>query len=567
MVPKGYGCLKFAVISTSPTIFPTWQANCLTQLLDYEHAELALIIVPEYKQKRMSKWRYLLKNSRFLFWMLFYKYLVLPKLKAMVPRDMSSTLQNTEIKKIKFRSFNRRTQTIYCDDEDLKNLKIRDLDFILHFEDSILKGEILNAAKYGVWRFHYGAPEYDGELPPAFWETFNKSDSITVTLQRLTEDLDRGYILHKGELFCSQFSCKGTYRTNLDRVLLSTTYFPKRACQELIHSNTDIIRNYPFQEKKVAIKTKPNNCDMLKYFFHLSSRIYSWLVTHPKITMMSWRIGVIERPIESFVQTTSINEHSIKYINSDLKKYFMADPFGVSPYEEGTGLILFEKFDQIQEEGKISYLKWDNGREFQGEDNILETPGHLSYPYLICENGALYCIPESSASNEVSLWKRANTGKWYKKTILIHDFPAVDITIMYSKDYWWLFCTHKEMGDNSHLFIWYSKTLTGSWQQHALNPVKCDIRSSRPAGTPFIIDDIIYRPSQNCAGRYGKSIMVNRIKSLSPTSFQEEFCCEIQPPLGKQGMHTISKFGSNAVLIDVYSKPIFSFRKLKKLWI
>lgn len=63
--------------------------------------------------------------------------------------------------------------------------------------------------------------------------------------------------------------------------------------------------------------------------------------------------------------------------------------------------------------------------------------------------------------------------------------------------------------------------LTGEWEPHPLNPIVSDVRRSRPAGRIFEQDGRLYRPAQNCAGRYGSGIVLNRIDILSRTDYAE----------------------------------------------
>src|SRR5664279_2933458 len=55
-------------------------------------------------------------------------------------------------------------------DEDLAVLQQQNLDVVFRFGFRIIRGGILNVARYGVWSFHHGDNrEYRGG-PPLFWE-------------------------------------------------------------------------------------------------------------------------------------------------------------------------------------------------------------------------------------------------------------------------------------------------------------------------------------------------------------------------------------------------------------
>jgi hypothetical protein len=113
--------------------------------------------------------------------------------------------------------------------------------------------------------------------------------------------------------------------------------------------------------------------------------------------------------------------------------------------------------------------------------------------------------------------------------------------------------------------------MTGEYKPHRLNPVKTDVRSARPAGTPFVHEGILYRTAQDCSVTYGGRVAVNRILRLSPDDFEEETVSHVEPLQGSEygrGLHTLSAAGS-CTLIDGkknrFSRHFFSHQLRKKL--
>ena len=89
------------------------------------------------------------------------------------------------------------------------------------------------------------------------------------------------------------------------------------------------------------------------------------------------------------------------------------------------------------------------------------------------------------------------------------------------------------------------------WEAHFLNPVKTDIRSSRPAGTPFSHEGELYRPAQDGSSSYGGSVTITRVDELTPERFREVAVATISPSPSdryKDGIHTISAAGSRTVV-------------------
>jgi hypothetical protein len=133
----------------------------------------------------------------------------------------------------------------------------------------------------------------------------------------------------------------------------------------------------------------------------------------------------------------------------------------------------------------------------------------------------------------------------------VADVKAVDPTMVFFLGYWWLFFTDRKYS-NTHLYLYYASELTGEFKPHRKNPVKIDIRSARPAGTPFIKDGRLYRPAQDCSVTYGGRVALNRVLHISPDDFSEETVNFIEPANDSrynQGLHTISGVG-NYTLID-----------------
>lgn len=81
----------------------------------------------------------------------------------------------------------------------------------------------------------------------------------------------------------------------------------------------------------------------------------------------------------------------------------------------------------------------------------------------------------------------------------------------------------------------------GPWTPHALNPVKVDLQSARPAGRPFEGAGAWYRPAQDGAPSYGARIVFNKIEEISPTAYGETAVDRLTPPWNRHvvGTHTI----------------------------
>src|SRR5690606_1434537 len=163
-----------------------------------------------------------------------------------------------------------------------------------------------------------------------------------------------------------------------------------------------------------------------------------------------------------------------------------------------------------------------------------------------------YSVSRLLQMNEVALYRAQKLPDvWQREAALLESFEGVDSSVIQFDGLWWLFCGDRRNRPNLNLFIFYAENLTGAWVAHRQNPVKSDVRSSRPAGTPFIHDGCLFRPSQDSSRGYGSGIVINRVVELSREAFREEEVALLEPDSSgpyKHGLHTICKVGDKTIV-------------------
>ena len=133
-------------------------------------------------------------------------------------------------------------------------------------------------------------------------------------------------------------------------------------------------------------------------------------------------------------------------------------------------------------------------------------------------------IPESSSQSKVDLYKCVEFPyKWEFVTTLVAGKSLADATIIRRDGLWWMFAAHAYPGTSNYdeLHIYWSNELVGPWFPHALNPVKIDAGSARPAGSLFLDGDRLIRPAQDCRAKYGNWVVFNEITRLDKVGFHE----------------------------------------------
>ena len=238
------------------------------------------------------------------------------------------------------------------------------------------------------------------------------------------------------------------------------------------------------------------------------------------------------------------------------------DRFWADPFVTGRGdkfYLFVEEFIYRSNKGHISVLELDSTGHLLKIQKIIDKPYHMSYPFIFeCDNN-FYMIPETGGNRSIDLYKCADfPWKWEFRKSIMKNVNAVDTTLFYHNGKWWLFTVidkiDSDLAESPELYLFYSDDfLSDNWTSHPMNPVVTDVRTARPAGKIFLQEGKIYRPSQDCSGRYGNSFDFNRILSLSETEYREENIIKVKPDWDNRlrGAHTYN-FDSDFTIIDVY---------------
>jgi hypothetical protein len=499
--------LRFALLSSASRL-AAWQARCLRELRASGVAELVRVI-------RSSET--VASPPRGRFWPIVQKYLI-----------RSRSLATVDI----------RGEISGVPTVDFALAENADLDFILNFENRPALPALRSAARYGVWSYdHLG------------WESLcgvaETRDGTATTAAALVREMDdENHIVLRQGVFKTQPHALA--RTQ-DAVLFGGNEWPRQVCTDIVNGHVEYLHSAPSISRRPA-PSVPKLWQGLRLLFGMGiSRIHRILRTlfwHPL-----WNIGVADAPIDTLLKADS--RLPVQWFPEPADGTFIADPFALP--SDGPLTILYEDFYFHDNRGRIACVSFEDGRPTAPAQTVFDLPFHLSYPYLFQHDGAIYCIPEAHESDEVVLYQAVDfPTRWCKAATLLSNFPACDSTVFQHEGRWWLACTSYKADSNLKLFLFHAPALSGPWTPHSGNPVKADVTSTRPAGTPFVRDGMLYRPAQDCSTRYGGRIVINRVTRLTPTQFVEESAGVVEPDRSgpyPSGLHTLSACG-NRTMVD-----------------
>ena len=515
-----------------------WQARCLERLLSLDFVSVVLVIVDQSNDGALNG-----KLTDFRTWISYFLSIVYFKFQAKIGSrklvDYSEMFNNNLII---IKDASKEGTSLKLSTQDRKIVADSHLDAILKFTSNPIDSDIIDIPRYGTWSYCHSDHEKREDASPCFWEIYNGDDVTGAALLRLTNKPNVNVVLKKGYFRTVKYS----YSQNIDRIYYGTVQWPAQVCVDIHNGIARYLADTPVEDN-VQRHDIPNNVQILLFAIIL---LRNMLVLGLRALFRhdQWNIGVVRAPISIFLLPDRIPE-IIWYPLVHNRHQCLADPFGIKRGDKIT--ILCEEYDYRSDKGVISVIEFSNVFSHQ-VSGVMKLPVHMSYPYLLEREGEIYCIPETNRAQEVALYKAIEFPySWVKECTLISNIVAVDPTIFQYQGLWWLTCTDVRHNHDTDLLIFYAMDIMGPWKEHLQNPVKSDIRSARPAGTPFIQDGHLYRPAQDCSKVYGGRIMINHVTCLTKTEFREELASIVEPCNSTDfglGIHTISAAGEWTLL-------------------
>lgn len=435
--------------------------------------------------------------------------------------------------------------------DTIKKYKI-DLFVKLGFKE--LKGDILKVSRFGIWSYHHGNIKYNRGEPPGFWEVFEKRDEVGSTLQMITENDNRKILFRSSSL-----TDKISVERNLNNSYWKAASFIPRKINDLarLGATEFFLRveksnqhpDFYFREIKSIPSNKESLVNLIKFKWGRFKNVIraffyrdQWLILYHldpsgKISTNLSQFKKIVPPKDRFWADPHIAEENNKYY------------------------IFIEELIYGENKGFISVLEMDPQGNYSDPVSVLKENYHLSFPFIIKDNGNFYMIPESKENKRIQLYKSVDFPyKWQLEKVLMDNVRAVDTVIIPLDNKYWMFTNIVEnegASPNDELFLFWSDNLVSdNWIGHPENPIVSDVKSARMAGSLFYHNGNLYRPSQNCSKHYGYGIQLNQVLEINETSYQEKTVDSVYPEWDKKvkSTHSLSYTGNLTVIDAAYTR-------------
>lgn len=511
---------------------PRWVSKIINDIQSSDFAEICLVVKNEATSEPLGRLQSYWKNRKYLLYALYNRvdnHVSLAEENAFEDVEVEASLSGVPVLGVMpvMKKF-----SDWFPDDAVEKIRSYELEVVISFGFRILRGEALRIAKHGVWSYHHGDNLVNRGGPAGFWEVIEGSPVSGAVLQVLSEDLDNGAVISRGwSRTVDRFSVKGS-KNNL---YWRSSSFVMRKLKELhedgkVAGDANVFRPYYNRLHKM-----PTNAELLPKLCKLT---WSYAAQKARYSFFfdQWQLAYRfrnspEDPNNSF--------YRFSYLVPPKEK-FWADPFPVK--HEGKYFVFFEEYLYKDDKAHISVIELSKSGASEATP-VLKRDYHLSYPFMLHWNDRFLMIPETAANKTIEVYS-ANRfpNEWKLETVLFEGIAARDATLFEIDGVWWMFVAIADTEFSDELHLYYSDSPLGPWKPHRKNPVKSDVRNSRPAGRPFYWQGDLYRPAQDSSQRYGYGMRINKVVQLTPSEFREEEVSQVLPHWRKdlRGTHTLN---------------------------
>lgn len=219
--------------------------------------------------------------------------------------------------------------------------------------------------------------------------------------------------------------------------------------------------------------------------------------------------GIAIRRAEGYSTIMGLNSKVEFDVINNTGKYWFADPLLFS--DCGKTWLFVEAFNKDAHKGEIGYFEIVNG-EAVNFKMVIETPTHMSYPFVFKHNNDYYMIPETGAARQIVLYRAKQfPDEWIVDTVLLEGMVFRDSTIIRGDNGMFRMISYENSGSNRFNMKNILTVFQLDMNNKKLLKESCFTdydKTNRPAGPCFIYEGKQYRVSQKCNRAYGEAMYV-----------------------------------------------------------
>ena len=247
----------------------------------------------------------------------------------------------------------------------------------------------------------------------------------------------------------------------------------------------------------------------------------------------------------------NVLKSKVEWVKGIAKDRWYADPF-ILYVDEDIIELLVERFKYKEAKGVLCRIEIDRkSNTILNETTILELPTHLSFPFIFEEEGKIYVMPENYQSGSLYIYEYDRDNDSLVNPKMLIDEPLLDAVCEKIDGKYYIFAVKYEDSwyrRNAILYIYSSQTLLGEYKLQ--QTIEYNKEVARGAGAIIEIGNRYIRPSQDCQGGYGKSVIFSEL-SICDGEFVFEECRRLLPLdiRFSEGLHTYNQ-KNGLIVID-----------------
>ena len=402
---------------------------------------------------------------------------------------------------------------------------------------------ISELAAYGTWAFRFGDPASERGGPAYYEEIVAEEPVCTVSLERLPDSRTGGLTLATAAFPTDG----GSVTRNRVQPLYGSTHLVIQKLRELHDDGWGRVARaavtWPQAPGSPRRRHPPNALKLVRW---MGPRLVRKVALRLAMTFTrrgsgwQWRTA-LRADSRGGPEQRLGHMAGFRWLQAPPGRSY-ADPFLIRRNDRTW--LFFEDQASPRDAGVISCVEVAAEGAVGKPVVVIQSAGHVSYPYVFSDGDTAYMIPESSAENAVRLYRATNFPYEWEVAKELYRGRALDTSAWRHEGRWWFWTTLREPRSGAlALMLFYSDALDGPWTSHPQNPISMDVRNARSAGSIFSEDDRIFRPSQDCSRTYGYGFSLYEIITLSTTEYEERAVVKVGPDWhpGLYGTHTYNR--------------------------
>lgn len=231
-----------------------------------------------------------------------------------------------------------------------------------------------------------------------------------------------------------------------------------------------------------------------------------------------WNLGIYPHPISNLL--AEVPNTNVRWLTSPSPGSQRVEPFGYRT-ADGQLNVLYRKSADLSSNDSIARVRPRNDGILKRSRPMLSTVHPLGYPFTLQRPDGIYVVISYPHQDRIELFRVAENNEGLDHIGTLLERALVNPTCVEHEGRWWLFGTDVDEPDGV-LRAYHAPILHGPYQAHAMDPVRISGSGCRPAGTFFVHEGSLWRPSLDNTDPRAPAVIFNRILVLDPERFQEE---------------------------------------------